>query len=136
MHCINTFLFHGKGSITRPGVFSLVRDHFGGNRDVQFEEEELPFDLPPSLRVSFGSYSFSVSYIEDESVRESVEHVQKVTSARLPVENLTGEIRTVFDDDPKNEHDHIAVNMYQFLEELTGAVVYDENHRRIVSSSI
>ncbi len=136
MHTINTFLF-GDASHTKHSIYALVRQYWCKHPSVVFKDDEwMPFGLAAPLRVSFGRYFFCVSYIDDDSVRESLAYVEKVTSRRFPAERLLGEVRTMFADDKNLDFDHITVDMYRFLEELPGAVVYDDNHQDIIASRI
>lgn len=44
------------------------------------------------------------------------------------------EIRTMFGPDKELNYDHVVVSMYQFLEGLKGAVIYDDNHKKIINT--
>ena len=136
MHTINTFLF-GDVPHTKHGIYALAREYWKNHPGVAFKDDEwMPFGLAAPLRVSFGRYSFCVSYIDDESVQQSLAYVEKVTSRQFPAARLLGEVRTMFADDQNLDFDHITVDMYHFLEELPGAGVYDDHHKDIFSSRL
>ena len=65
-----------------------------------------------------------------------MDHVERVTSTKLPSDGLICEVRTIFGDDEHSDFDHVTVSMYEFLGALPGAVVYDDQHRDIISSRI
>ena len=136
MHTINTFLF-GDAPHTTESIYGLVRQYWKNHRSVAFKDDEwMPFGLASPLRVSFGTYFFCVSYIDDASVRQSLDYVQKVTARQFPAERLLGEVRTMFAHDENLDFDHITVDMYRFLEELPGSVVYDDHHKNIMSANV
>ncbi len=138
MHTLNTFLYGDSGYWSREKIFELVRDYFSKDADAKFSEEEVPFgNISPKLRVSFGDYFFKVSFIEDKSINQSISHIQKVTGEKIESQKeLLCEVRTSFSSDKYSDYDHIAVSMYQFLEDLPFSLVYDDNHEKVLSKCI
>ncbi|WP_196138416.1 hypothetical protein [Aliikangiella sp. G2MR2-5] len=138
MHLLNTFLYGEPGDWCREKVFELIRDYFSKNADVKFAEEIVPIgNLPPKLRVSFGDYFFKVSVIENETINESIRYIKDVTGEKLESQKqLLCEVRTTFANDKNSDYDYIAINMYQFLEDLPFSLVYDDNHKKILYKSI
>ncbi len=135
MHTINTFLFGSAGDSSREKIYDHVRQYFEGEDGVEISEDWLPFDMAASLRVTFDkTYFFTVDYIDDEDIHESLLYIEKSTSIKLPHERLLCEVRTNFGNDKNSDFDHITVSMYEFLEALPNSVVYDDNHKTIVSN--
>ncbi|WAU76340.1 hypothetical protein [Acinetobacter sp. TR3] len=135
MHTINTFLFPSR-PYSREEIFDKVREYCGKWPNVRFSEDWKPFGVPADLRIAIDDYFILVGYIDDPSVVESVEYVQKVVGRTFPIDLLAGEVRTTFADDPNSDFDDFAICMYQFLETLPGAVVYDDNHKDIFTSKV
>ncbi len=133
MHTINTFLFPER-PYTREEIFNSVKEYCQAWPNVQFSENWKPFGLPAGLRVALDGYFICIDYIDDKSVLESVAYVQSVIGQTLPIHLLAGEVRTTFSDDPNLDFDHFTIYMYQFLEGLPGAVVYDDNHKNVFTS--
>lgn len=135
MHSLNTFLFGDDADLGREGIFQLFRDHFAGPK-VSFSENKKPFGLPSSLRLTFeGGYFIDVSFIANDSVWQSVEHVAKVTRTSLPTSGKVAEVRTIFADDPNSDFDYHTIEVYDFLTRIPGAIVYDDNHKSIMEKS-
>ncbi|OZC34512.1 hypothetical protein B9Q17_00995 [Marinobacter vinifirmus] len=138
MHTLNTFLFGDPEDWSREKVFDLVRDYFSKDADVEFSEEEVPFgNIPPKLRVGFGDYFFKVSVIEDKTINESISHIKEITGENIESQKeLLCEFRTTFSNDKDSDFDHIAISMYQFLENLPFSLVYDDSHKKVILKNI
>ena len=133
MHTLNTFLFGEDADIGREGVFKLVQEQFGNTKGVSFTENKKPFGLPSALRLNFpGGYFVDFSFIANDSVWQSVEYVTKVTGRSLPKAGNVAEIRTTFADDPESNFDYYTMFVYEFLTDIPGAIVYDDNHKNFV----
>ncbi len=137
VHTINTFLYVENEKITQDNIFELVQNYFSKDEGVIFSEEEKAFGPGYDLRIQFDGYWMMVSFIDDESINESISHVKSVTSDPLETKlSLFCEVRTFFGPDENSDFDHLTVSMYQFLEELPNSVVYDDNHESIMAKSI
>ncbi|WP_024610036.1 hypothetical protein [Pseudoalteromonas sp. TB64] len=137
MHIINTFLFGQDGEYSQAAIFDLIKSHFSGDESAEFSEEEQPFGLSPKLRIEFSDYWILISVIQDESIKESINNIQEITKQELETTlSPQCEVRTFFAPDENSEFDHIAIDMYQFLEGLPNSLVYDDNHEKIISKCI
>lgn len=134
MHTINTFLFASADDPSREKIYHLVRQYYEGQKGIEIDEVWRPFGIAAALRITVDkTYCFTVMQIDDESVHESLAYVESITSIKLPSDKLVCEVRTNFGDDQNSDFDHITLSMYEFLESLPTAVVYDDNHKKIVS---
>ena len=137
MHTISTFLFSDAQNLNRERIFGQVRLYFDGWENVEFNEVSRPFGKAAALRVVVdGKYDFTVSYIDDEGIRESLLYVERMTATKFPAEKLVCEVRTNFGDDKDGDFDEVTISMYAFLEALPCALVYDDNQKKIVSNRI
>ena len=137
MHTINTFLYGNTGEYSQSMIFDRVRKHFSGDESAVLTIKEQPLGLSPKLKIEIGPYWMLVSVIENASIEESLQHVQAVTQQEIVTPLAPQcEIRTLFASDEDSDFDHITVDMYQFLESFPNALVYDNNHRAIISNSL
>src|ERR1700752_3525018 len=113
MHTISTFLFSDAQDLSRERIFGQMRLYFDGWKNVEFTEIARPFGMAAALRVVVdGKYDFTVSYIDDEGIRDSLLYVERMTTTKFPAEKLVCEVRTNFGDDKDSYFDEVTILMY------------------------
>jgi len=135
MHTISTFLFGNEHATSKERIYAMIRAQFEGSPDIVLGERQMPVGMPASMQVTSGPFHFTVDYIDDLSMHESLAHAQSFAPRALPVEHLQCEVRTVFGDDPYADYGHIANVMQKLLLALPNAIVFDERQKRVVSDT-
>lgn len=135
MHTLSAFLFGDHPDWGQAPLYERIRSRFAAWKGLVIEELWRPFQDGPALDLSIGRYHITLNFI-DEEVQDSLAHVQRVTGQSLPAATLRAELRANFDDDPHQDFDELAVEMYAFLMALPQAVVFDDRQQQIVARNL
>jgi hypothetical protein len=102
-------------------------EYFSSQKDFSLEFEEVPLTGDIVLNLRFGEWHATVSYEEDEVVKEDSLEIQNRTANFKvhDVSNIDRRVRVIFGNDDKREYTNETVYLMDFLCNIHGIIVYD-----------
>jgi hypothetical protein len=108
--------------------------HFSTDGRVTVSLRPLPFGGRRQVALSWPSWQVNAYYEEGDRVAEDSAEIQRRLGAAAPAGlwRIRRRIRAVFDDDDSRDHTNEAVEMFQFLTAIPGAVIFDPQQNDIM----
>lgn len=102
-------------------------EYFSSQKDFSLEFEEVPLTGDIVLNLRFGEWHATVSYEDDEVVKEDSLEIQNRTANFKvhDVSNIDRRVRVIFGNDDKREYTNETVYLMDFLCNIHGIIVYD-----------
>jgi hypothetical protein len=124
-------------SLSAEALLAEAKSAFADSKTLSATMETLPFSADRSVRLQWADgWSANLTYSVGAEVRnDSAEIARRLgKSAPSGLERIDRRVHVFFADDPNRLHTTQVVDVIQLLEDIEGAIVFDPQTNKLLSS--